>query len=116
MSQLVEQLPAGAFTLSGKSEGPAVALGRNRYAKSQLMFMGAQELRDALAAFGWANDVVHAQLVKEHEELQAAHQDAKDYIADLEEKVDTLEKAIGYKPADPPARPPAARQSARSAK
>ena len=95
---LVDPLPAGAFTLTGKTQGPAVNLGRNRYSKSQMVFMHVDEIRDACVRAGLHIEADYQQLLAEHSVikdaftvLQAEHDQA---LA----KIEGLEKALGWKP------------------
>lgn len=91
------ELPAGAFTIGGKSRGPAVALGRNRYNKSQTIFLGEPELRQAIQDMGWpqpedladANDALATQA----QELGNAQAE----LSELAEKLATLEQTVGFK-------------------
>lgn len=70
------------------------------------MFMHRDELRDACAAFGWASDKEHAKVVAALDAANLALKAASALNVELEAKVATLEKAIGWKP-EPPAAPPA---------
>lgn len=95
---VVDPLPAGAFTLGGKTYGPAVNLGRNRYSKSQMIYMHLDEIRDATVRAGWHTEADYQQLLAEHSMLQDNLADADAKIAEYEEKIDALERALGWKP------------------
>lgn len=101
MSKIVHPLPAGAFTLTGKTQGPAIAIGRCRYGRTQAMYMHETELRDACAAMGWANDKVHAVVAADLERAKTELAAAKLLLSDQAEKIETLERALGWKPEKP---------------
>lgn len=95
---VVDPLPAGSFTLTGKTYGPAVNLGRNRYSKSQMMFFHLDEIRDAVVKAGWHTESDYQKLKREFDEIAIDLADANALIADHEEKIDALERALGWKP------------------
>lgn len=97
MSSIVNPLPAGSFTLRGKTQGPAVALGPCRYRKSQVMFMDESELRDANAAMGFPNPQTHQKVV---DELAAANEQLASLDAQVKSQaheIATLEEALGWR-------------------
>jgi chromosome segregation ATPase len=96
VSKVIMELPAGAFTLAGKSRGPAVALGRNRYNKSQTIFMGEPELRQAIQDMGWPQPEDHSDLAEKLAATEAELEQAQKDVAHLEEKAQTLEKTVGF--------------------
>lgn len=100
MSRLVDPLPPGAFTIGGKTAGPAVNMGRNRYNKSQLIFLGEADVRVAVAAFadhGFANPETHQAVVDDLAAKTAELDQAQAAISELEGKLATLEETVGFK-------------------
>ena len=95
---VVDPLPAGSFTLTGKTYGPAVNLGRNRYSKSQMMFFHLDEIRDAVVKAGWHTESDYQNLKAVHDRLLIEFVDLQNALADADEKIDALEKALGWKP------------------
>ena len=95
---VVDPLPAGAFTLTGKTSGPAVNLGRNRYSKSQMMYFHLDEIRDAVVRAGWHTEHDYQILLADHSALRDLLADADAKIAEYEDKIDALERALGWKP------------------
>lgn len=110
---VVDPLPAGAFTLTGKTQGPAVNMGRCRYAKSQMMFFHLDEIRDAAVKAGWATHEEYLRLEETHKALQAERDALVQKVMDLEKKAEDLTAAIGWKP-KAPAKKPAAKSAASS--
>ena len=108
---VVDPLPAGAFTLTGKTTGPAVNLGRNRYSKSQMMYFHLDEIRDAAVKAGWHTEQDYQQLLAERDALLERAREAAEVLVDQNEKIDGLEKAgvleaaLGFKPEAPKAAP-----------
>lgn len=99
---LLATLPSGAFTLSGKTSGPAVALGRNRYRKSQLMFMHEDELRKAVHAAGWPLPETHADVAGSLETVTGERDVALEERDQALAKAATLEAALRALGADVP--------------
>lgn len=104
---LVDPLPAGSFTLTGKTQGPAVNLGRNRYSKSQMMFFHVDEIRDAVVKAGWHTEQDYQRLLTEFEEMKDSFEHAMRHADEMAEKVDALERALGWKPEAPKPEPKA---------
>lgn len=100
-----DTLPAGAFTLSGKTGGPAVSPGRNRYNKSQMIWVHLDELRDLIADAGWATPDTHERLLADHQKSQELVEGLLAERNELVQKVDDLEKALGWKPKAPAKKP-----------
>lgn len=99
MSSIVDQLPAGAFTISGDTRGPAVNLGRNRYNKSQLIFLDEGTLRVANKAFaelGFVNPETHKEVADALAGATAELDQAKAYVAELEDRVAGAEKGLKF--------------------
>jgi molecular chaperone GrpE (heat shock protein) len=96
MARVITELPAGAFTIGGKSRGPAVALGRNRYNKSQTIFLGEPELKQAIQDMGWPQPEDHTELETQLAAVKADLDQAQADVAHLEEKAQTLEKTVGF--------------------
>lgn len=95
---VVDPLPAGSFTLTGKTNGPAINMGRCRYAKSQMMFQHLDELRDNVVKAGWHTEQDYQQLLSAHESLKEVHEAVcADLLHELD-KSESLEKALGWKP------------------
>lgn len=101
---LVDPLPAGAMTFTGKTQGPAVNLGRARPHQigGRMLYAHLDELRDWVVRAGWHTE-------KDYQILEAAYNEKMDLLADagvrideLEEKVAALERAFGWKPKEKP--------------
>lgn len=100
MSRLVDPLPPGAFTVGGKTAGPAVNMGRNRYNKSQLIFLDEGDVRHAVSAFselGFANPEIHQQTLDEVAAKTAELDQANATITELQARVASLEETVGFK-------------------
>lgn len=97
---IVDPLPAGALTWGGKTQGPAINVGRVRphVLGPRILYVHLDELRDWVVKAGWHTEQDYQQLLAEHSTLQDNLADADAKIAEYEEKVDALERALGWKP------------------
>ncbi len=96
-AKTVDPLPSGAVTLSGKTEGPAVPLGRMRYARGQLMYLHETELRQACADFEWPNPETHQKVVEERDAFKAKLEEAQAVVTEQAAALEVLEKALGWR-------------------
>lgn len=106
-NKIVDPLPAGAMTFGGKTHGPALNLGRARphQTPGRMIYMHLDELRDLVVDAGWHTEDDYQRLLAEDEEKDNLLTDADVKIAELEDKNEALEKALGWKPK--PGRPKA---------
>ena len=97
---IVDPLPAGAMTWAGKTQGPAINVGRVRphILGPRILYVHLDELRDWVVKAGWHTE-------KDYGQLESAYNEAKDLLADadakieeLESKVEALGAALGWKP------------------
>lgn len=117
MSQIVNPLPAGAMTFTGKTYGPAVNMGRARPHQigGRMLYMHEQEAKDVIAKFGWHQEEEYQKLLAEYEERGDRLADADVKITELEQKVADFEAAFGWKPEAKPEAPKAAPKRAAKA-
>ena len=92
---LVDPLPSGAFTMLGKTTGPAINLGRNRYNKSQMVYMHVDEIRDACVRAGLHTEHDYQLLLAERDGLLEKADEAAEVLVDQSEKIEALEKMLG---------------------
>ena len=104
---IVDPLPAGAMTFGGKTVGPAINMGRARphQVGGRMVYLHLDELRDAVVKAGWHTEPDYQQMLVEHEALKYQHESLTTELEQAKEKIDALEKAIGFKPK--PGRPKA---------
>lgn len=97
---IVDPLPAGALTWGGKSHGPAVNVGRLRphVLGPRVLWFALTEVRDLVVKIGWHTEDEYQRLLAELEEKNDLLADAAEEISLKDEKIETLEKAIGWKP------------------
>lgn len=97
---IVDPLPAGAMTWGGKTQGPAINVGRVRphILGPRILYVHLDELRDWVVKAGWHTEKAYKELEAEHDELKDLLADADAKIAEYEDKIDALEKALGWKP------------------
>ena len=114
---IVDPLPAGALTWGGKTQGPAINAGRVRphILGPRILYVHLDELRDWVVKAGWHTESDYQQLLAEHSTLQDNLADADAKIAEYEEKVDALERALGWKPKETTTNVKAQRSPAKSA-
>lgn len=97
----IDPVPAGTLTIGGKTYGPALPLGRHVHSENthppRLSWIHADELRDLIAKADWATPELHAQLVSEHDQLKDEHAVVLAERDQLKQKVEDLERALGWK-------------------
>lgn len=105
---IIDPLPAGGMTWGGKTFGPAINAGRLRphILGPRILYVHLDELRDWVVKAGWHTEQDYEQVKAELDEHKDLLADADAKIAEFEDKVEALEKALGWKPK--PGRPPKA--------
>lgn len=102
MTGFIDPVPAGTLTISGKTYGPALPLGRHVHSEHtsppRITWIHADELRDLIAKAGWATPEVHAEVAAELERVKSERDDLADRLGQAVAQVNDLEKAIGWKP------------------
>ena len=103
---IVDPLPAGALTWGGKSQGPAINVGRVRphILGPRILYVHLDELRDWVVKAGWHTEQDYQQILARREELEDRVAELLIEAAEAAQKIETLEKALGWKPK--PGRPP----------
>lgn len=112
---LVDPLPAGAFTLTGQTTGPAVNMGRCRWGKSQMMYVSLRELNDLVVRAGWHGEQAYQLLLADFKAAEAHIDQLMDTLADADDKIDALERAFDWKPKEKPQNGKSQRSTAKRA-
>lgn len=90
---LVDRVPNPHCTLTGKTGGPAIALGLAR--RPGPLYMHVQsELRQAVHAAGWPLPEEHLKTLAEVDELRDLLADANERLDELAAENDTLRGAV----------------------
>lgn len=99
-TSIINPLPAGAMTFTGKTQGPAINLGRARPHQigGRMLYAHLDELRDWVVKAGWHTEKDYQDLHAENEQHKDLLADADARIGELEAKVEDLERALGWKP------------------
>lgn len=102
---IVDPLPAGAMTWGGKTQGPAINMGRVRphMVGGRMNYVHELEFRDMAVKFGYPLKEDHERLQAECESLKDLLADADAKISELEDKSEALERSLGWKPKEPKA-------------
>ena len=97
---IIDPLPAGGITWGGKTQGPAINAGRLRphILGPRILYVHLDELRDWVVKAGWATNEDYLRLLKDFKDAEAHIEQLMDAAADDAEKIETLEKALGWKP------------------
>lgn len=111
MTKVLNTLPHPALTVSGKTAGPAVAIGRSKVGRGHPLYLHHTELRQAVIDMGWPTPELHEKLTGQ---LAAAHArvvELERTVADQADAVKAAEHALAARFAHP-AKPAAAKRPA----
>lgn len=91
---MVKTIPRPCMTVSGKTVGPAVMLGRSRIPVGGGVYLHETELRGALRAFGWPAPETHEKTLAELEQARVDLAAAATERERLQGENETLRAAI----------------------
>ena len=97
---IVDPLPAGSLTWGGKTEGPAINVGRLRphILGPRILYVHLDELRDWVVKAGWHVEADYQKLLEDFKMSEEYADTITAELAEAREKIDGLEKALGWKP------------------
>lgn len=97
---IIDPLPAGGMTWGGKTQGPAINAGRLRphILGPRILYVHLDELRDWVVKAGWHTEEDYKLLLADAEHAKDLLADADAKITEYEDRIETLEKALGWKP------------------
>lgn len=99
---IIDPLPAGAMSWTGKTQGPAICMGRLRphVLGPRVLWLTESEHRDNCAKFGYPMKEDYERALAKLDEKNDQLADADARISELEDENDALRRAIGFKPAE----------------